>query len=31
VDFVARSAKFIDKAPSPLLAEALAILDACLY
>jgi mRNA interferase MazF len=31
VDFVARSARFIEKAPSSLLAEALAILDACLY
>jgi mRNA interferase MazF len=31
VDFTARSAKFIGKSPAPLLSEALAILDACLY
>jgi mRNA interferase MazF len=31
VDFISRSAKFIDKAPPRLLAEILAILDACVY
>ncbi len=31
VDFTARSAKFIDKAPPHFLADVLAILDACLY
>ena len=31
VDFVARSAKFIEKAPVHLLADVLAILDACVY
>jgi mRNA interferase MazF len=31
VDFEARSIKFIDKAPPHLLAEALAVLDACIY
>ena len=31
VDFTARNAKFIDKAPPHFLADVLAILDACLY
>ena len=31
VDYSARQAKFIEKAPESLLQEALAILDACLY
>ena len=31
VDFAARSAKFIEKAPPRLLADVLAILDACVY
>jgi mRNA interferase MazF len=31
VDFGARSAKFIDKAPPYFLADVLAVLDACLY
>jgi mRNA interferase MazF len=31
VDYVARNAKFIDKASTQVLSEALAILDACIY
>jgi mRNA interferase MazF len=31
IDFRARDAKRIAKAPEPVLAEALALLDACLY
>jgi mRNA interferase MazF len=31
VDYAARHAKFIDKAPKNFLADALAVLDACLY
>jgi mRNA interferase MazF len=31
VDYAARQAKFIEKAPDNLLHEVLAILDACLY
>jgi mRNA interferase MazF len=31
VDFEARSIKYIDKAPPHVLAEALALLDACIY
>lgn len=31
VDFAARNAKFIDKAPPHFLADVLAVLDACLY
>ena len=31
IDFVSRSAKFIGKAPEPILQEVLSILDACIY
>lgn len=31
VDYVSRKVKFVEKAPSAVLDEALAILDACLY
>jgi hypothetical protein len=31
VDFAARNAKYIDKAPPRFLADVLAILDACVY
>ncbi|MDD5676093.1 MAG: type II toxin-antitoxin system PemK/MazF family toxin [Chitinivibrionales bacterium] len=31
IDFTARRAKFIDKAPAPFLADVLAILDAVIY
>jgi len=31
VDFASRKAKFIDRAPPTLLAEALAVLDAVIY
>ena len=31
VDCASRKARFVEKAPAPVLNEALAILDACLY
>ena len=31
VDFASRKARFVEKAPAPILNEVLAILDACLY
>jgi mRNA interferase MazF len=31
IDFVSRCAKFIGRAPEPILQEALSILDACIY
>lgn len=31
IDFASRSAKFIGKAPEPILQEVLSVLDACIY
>jgi len=31
IDFRARNARFIEKAPAPVVAEVLAVLDACVY